>query len=411
MPRPMQAALSVCFTVALCLTLACGSTDDAFQLTRVEKIPGFKSRSHYAGTLEPPYWNIATPAPKGAIVLTGALKYFPGKPVCAAWYETEDDIAAGKWSMVVDTNGNGNLTDDPILQAAPDSHAAEIIVPDFWGRDVPYAITVTTEKKRYWVNRVTLTRKAVYRGDVEIDGKKHMAVLVDNDNSGLEQETQNNFLFIDGDGDGGLQGDFYPPSRDRLIRLVSDKVSLMGRVWECRIDNTKPSVALEPYEGPVGRISLRGTWENGPPTRALYVCVSSPDSKDRMLWPCCDGTTSTIVLPAGIYSLCYAMMEILAPPGEASAYAIFGLQNSQVEIQEGKDYALALRALPRVEPKIETSAKDNLRVRGAFVATDDVVGLAVGPQNSPDSAEGKIRVYRGEKPEGKPFFVGSIGYG
>ena len=165
---------------------------------------------------------------------------------------------------------------------------------------------------------------------------------------------------------------------------------------------------------PTGRIVFKSSWQNAATLVPLKVCLASWENPRHRETFFAHGNSQSVTVPVGKYRLSYATMQVVSPSSEPSAILLVQKLDEPVEIAAGAQYTVSLRDSPGVRPLVSNDCMpDKLRVDFAYTGVDDAVVELVSPYGPNEQADPtfRVRVYRGDKPEGESASLASGEYG
>ncbi len=266
-------------------------------------------------------------------------------------------------TLYVDTNNNGDLTDDarPVITVQKQGpmlmlNAASVPVTVRYHDGATRKLNVNIEGRAYSMGREThwmlsYTLASRLKGQVDFGGKKVLLAICDASRdqypgNGCFDDFRVDRLRIDQNGDGKLV-----PAEEIPL---SNVVSYGGKLWNLSVDSAGARVFATPCEKPTGRVAPRSSFAAG--TRVLAGSTFTMESNTGRAFACSLSTAGAGLVPAGEYRLGGGQLK-LADKAGTKWEATFSLNRRPVTVAAGnKPTVLKLGAPIRVEPVIQSQS-------------------------------------------------------
>jgi len=226
-------------------------------------------------------------APKAEAVFCGTLRGVAGGDrTCCLTRATKD----GAWeSLVIDFNGNNDLTDDAVL-TLPAPGAERTVTIDHGGKDHEFVLSVQPSR-RGWT-RLSLSPTSGRWGTAHVDGVAVKWAVADCNLSGKTDAGDTVYLDLDGDGRIGLR------KGDRAVVLKPQSaVCLKGRWYGVAPDSVGAGIDIEPYTGEMHTLVLDSSKVVENPSALSEMMLTYVDGKAAKLTQV--DASAGVKLPAG----------------------------------------------------------------------------------------------------------------
>lgn len=166
--------------------------------------------------------------------------------------------------LYFDSNGNGDLTDDPVVEADRKSSSYSYfprvdVTIDVDGTKVDYAFYMRTYASSSGYGYAYLYGAAYREGEITLNGEKKRIVLVDaNSNARFDDMVSSatstgDMIFIDPDPAKAAYG--YDMTMNDVQQPVGKLVNIAGRFYDMKLSPAGDKLTLTPSSAPVGYVS------------------------------------------------------------------------------------------------------------------------------------------------------------
>jgi hypothetical protein len=212
--------------------------------------------------------------------------------------------------LYFDSNHNGDLTDDPVIEAERSSSSYAYfprvdVTLDVGGTEMEYAFYIRVYSSSSGYSRAYLYGAAYRHGEITLNGEKKRVVLVDNNSNarfdeavtvhnisdGTVYPTFGDMIFIDPDPSPSVYGYGYDVTGNDDQQPVGKLVNIDGQFYDMEISPAGDKLTLIPSSAPVGRVTN--------PNKGFRAIVCS----DRAVLKICGGETGQAPLPVGEWKL------------------------------------------------------------------------------------------------------------
>jgi len=258
-------------------------------------------------------------------------------------------------TLILDLNGNKDLTDDPVISLPKAGESVTVSLPIEKDKTIKARIKVqSTGGGSPDSPAIILVMPGEwFRGTVDVGGRKVNAALVDGGWDGLKEGARGgqDCLLLDLDGDGVYGADQRKYLFDGFIPL-QPVVSVAGDMYDLKLDAQAPDVTLKRYEGACGYLALDlrigPEWKDA---RLMAYVLSGTDNPEKMkifmITP--DKNSSPIRLPVGSYQIATMMLSLMENGKPKSVIQFSPAGDKKVEIEEGKTLTLTAAKPEKME--------------------------------------------------------------
>lgn len=272
-------------------------------------------------------------------------------------------------TVIIDINGDGDLTNDQAipLPGKDETAGAEIVLG---GKTVPVKI------KTMGSNIFRILPAKGYRGEVELDGKKIGALMVDGDFNGFQETGSNmsDLLLLDLNGDGEFR--FVEQTYDIECFIPLQSLALVnGRTMRMKIDKAAPSVEFTPYDGETGKLDIQvelgDEWKKGERLTALLRQRAIDNLPVMEQFVDFQKQAEPISIPTGGYDQAVMILRKLGADGKLQGFIQAQLTPQKegdpaVTIEAGKTRTLTIAPPTGITPEV-TQENKTLKIKRGLV--------------------------------------------
>jgi len=323
-------------------------------------------------------------------------------------------------SLILDLNGNKDLTDDPLVSLPKDGESVAISLPIEKGKPIKVRVKIQsiggggTGSPTIFL----VTPGEWFRGTVDVGGRKVNTVLVDGGWDGFKEDLRGqDSLLLDLDGDGIYGADFGKYRFDGFIPL-QPLVSVAGDMYDLKLDAQAPDVTLKRYEGACGYLALDlrigPEWKNA---RLMAYVLSGTDNPEKMkgfmITP--EKNTSPIRLPVGSYQNTMMVLTLMGNGEPKSVLHFTAAGGKPIQIQEGKTFTLVAAKPEKMEVTVKQDG-NQLRIGKTLSGTGNVEWsrfMQAGPDGEMKPLDPpSVQVFAaGAAKDAPPILKGAMQYG
>ncbi len=185
--------------------------------------------------------------PQGVANLRYGQAVFKGHTIKFIAFGTPN--SAGPDTLIFDTNGDGDLTDEKRwtgMAGTPTGKPIALPLPDGSTYEANVILSAW-----YVIFRPT----SLYQGTVDIDGQACKAVLIDLTMDGFTPDSRRDLLLIDINRNGRFDIDISSATNVEY-QFLGGEIYLKGKLYTTTLDAQKPDVIVQRYTGEQGSIDL-----------------------------------------------------------------------------------------------------------------------------------------------------------
>jgi hypothetical protein len=311
-------------------------------------------------------------------------------------------VESGGNLLVMDFNKNMDPNDDPVFRLPVSGASETVSFRLFNKREIKARLCCPFPER----NIICLAPMEWHKGRIELAGKQYNCALVDTHFNGFDLKGDD-LLVVDVNGDGVFELDMVSRMMEGLTGLRR-AVSLMGEVWDIKLNSRAPSVSLRSTRKPCGslKILLPHAWEEG---QAIGCLLGIKDSEEFDFTIA--NTGKSVKAPAGGHSVPLIMLTRLKNGRPMGKIRLKGPDKLEIKVDqvctiklgELKGAKITFRELEAtMRIGIKLISEGNLEYLSIMKANENGV-----MENVPAPV---VKVYDG-KEEGKLLGQGTLEYG